>query len=253
MRIRNASRETRNVPLTMWWRKVSLTRTVPNVKLRGRDGAVPVGGNSLEPRDFTLTGALVAPQNLTGEAARSRLVQDVDDLLGFLSNGSVEITRSSRDDRILKAEFVDQNLSWDGRYLDVGVELLFRADDPYFYSWRTAEQFEQLTNGREFVVSTVGGNVPIYPNILLIGQAGTVNPKLINLTTGQSVQYVGTLADSARLSIDTSRTHATVDGKGVMSKVAPIPFVFTLQPGVNRLRYEGGAVGFYINWREKWR
>lgn len=253
MRMRNASGDTREVPNTMWWRKVPLTRSVPNTKLRGRDGAVPVGGNSLEPREFTLEGTMQAPQGYSKSVARKKLVQDVDELLGFVSNGPVEITRSGSDDRILKCQLTDQNLDWQNPYDWLELDLTFRADNPYFFSWRTAEQRAELVNEQTFIVSTVGGNALIYPDIRIIGRtAQSINPKITNLETGEYLAFSGPIPPQQVLVVDTGRSHATLNGAGVVSKLTPLPFHFPIHPGINRLKYQGGSVGFYIAYRERW-
>lgn len=254
MRMRNASGDTREVPNTMWWRKVPLTRSVPNTKLGGRDGAVPVGGNSLEPREFTLEGTMQAPQGAPMSVARRKLVQDYDEFLGFIMDGPVEITRSGQDDRVLKCEFVGGGEpEWHPTYTQVTADFSFRADDPRFLSWRTADQREELTNERVFTVTTVGGNMPIYPKIIFIGRtAQSVNPKLTNLETGEYIQFSGAIPPQQTLIIDTERSHATLGGAAVVSKLTPLPFFFPIHPGINRLKYQGGDVGFYISFREAW-
>lgn len=251
--MRNSFGDVRTVPLTMWWRKVPLSRTVPNTKIRGRDGAVPVGGNSLEPREFTLEGTLQAPQDVPKDEARRLLVRDFDDLLGFVSGGEIEITRSGWDDRVLKAQFTGGEPEWHRSYTEVTISWTFRADDPYWHSWRTAEDARELVNEQVFVVSTVGGNAPIHPLVRFRGRgSGTANPNLFNMTTGEGLNFVGTIPTGQVLEIDTARSHATLNGAGAVSKMAPIPFFWTLKPGLNRLRYVGPPMGLYLNWRERW-
>lgn len=253
MRVRNADGEAREFPDTLAWREVTLERTVPNTKLRGRDGAVRVGGDSLEPREFELKGVLQGDVERPLLECRQRLVQEADEWLGFLLRGALEITRSGWDERALTCVCTGHTFTWGRDYTWLEVTFTFRADDPYWYAWRAATVERNMQPGAELIITTAGGSASIYPALSLIAGPGCVNPTLTNHTAGDHVQYVGTVPQGQLLEITTHRSHATLNGAGCVGKMSPIPFYFRLFPGRNRITYAGGGPALVrAEFRERW-
>ena len=78
----------------------------------------------------------------------------------------------------------------------------------------------------------------------------TMNPRLENSTTGETIEYVGLIAEGQTLTIDMGEQTASLDGLNVISNLVG-DFV-SLAPGANRLIYSvsGDAGASEIGWSE---
>lgn len=78
----------------------------------------------------------------------------------------------------------------------------------------------------------------------------TQNPQLENSTTGETIEYVGMIAEGQTLTIDMGEQTASLDGLNVISNL--VGDFISLAPGANRLIYSvlGDAGASSIGWSE---
>lgn len=78
----------------------------------------------------------------------------------------------------------------------------------------------------------------------------TMNPQLENSTTGETIEYVGLIAEGQTLTIDMGEQTASLDGLNVISNL--VGDFISLAPGANRLIYSvsGDAGASEIGWSE---
>ena len=78
----------------------------------------------------------------------------------------------------------------------------------------------------------------------------TQNPQLENTTTGETIEYVGVIADGQTLVVDMGEQTASLDGLNVISNL--VGDFIQLAPGANRLIYTvtGDAGASQIGWSE---
>lgn len=78
----------------------------------------------------------------------------------------------------------------------------------------------------------------------------TTNPQLENSTTGETIEYVGTIAEGQTLTIDMGEQTASLDGLNVISNL--VGDFISLAPGANKLIYSvsGDAGASEIGWSE---
>lgn len=100
------------------------------------------------------------------------------------------------------------------------------------------------------------GNVASHPLLRIDGPV--VNPSIINTTMGRTLDFLITLNEGERLTIDTDAGNATVGGQSVLSTLtgtsSPVSD-FVLERDVNAVTYSpdsGGALGLVVLYRDAW-
>lgn len=96
---------------------------------------------------------------------------------------------------------------------------------------------------------TVNSIEYVYPVWVVEGY--TVNPRLENLTTGEAIQFTGTVPAGSTLKIDMLKQTATLDGVNVLAKVSGS--WARLEAGKNRINYiasNTNAANSNVEWAE---
>jgi hypothetical protein len=165
---------------------------------------------------------------------------------------------------------------WDqGRRIGIiPVQFLMYAEDPRFYDntlqGASAPFGGPATTGFAFSFGfnlsfgvvvpvsgadvTVGGNRPTPAVITIPGPA--VNPRIINVTDGLSLDFVVTLGASDILTIDLGNRTVTLNGNINLRNTLQRPDWWLFNPGVTNIVYGGGSSSggpAVISFRNAWR
>lgn len=221
VRLTNALRAEKILPLTMFFKRVPLEIEVPSQPLFGLDGDVVTGKPTLRPRQFVLEGRIYHPN-------KERIRQELDSILSFLMHPPIEVYRHHTHDRFLRAHALGAPQDW----IDLGAELSLQipmiAHDPYWYG----PEVEVTVFGTQTI--TVEGTAPTYP---LITTAGSVSSLVVsNALTGKEFVVEGA---TGVIGVDCNKRSMSVTVGGV-NRIDLIDEDWVLHswellPGVNRI------------------
>ena len=221
-------------------------------------------------RPITMTGLILNPASATERNARSdKLTRAADALradatLAFTPSGgvpSVMWVRKNQPTRITGA--------WQKQF-----QLALVAADPRIYSsalhTSTVSAGTSTPVGRSYdkgygidygpaspvgqALVTNAGTTLTYPVLTITGPAS--NPQITNMTTGQRISLIYTLADGEQLVVDT--LNRTVRLGGTTDRYGAVDFGNTswwgLVPGVNDIRLASFSSGasLRVDWRDAW-
>lgn len=99
-----------------------------------------------------------------------------------------------------------------------------------------------------FSINNTGGDV--VTRGLLVVKGSSTNPRIVNNTTGESIQYSGTVASGSNLVFDLGAMAVTLDGEDAYDDVTigdnQTQF-FSLATGVNSITFSGGGT-LEVHW-----
>lgn len=102
-----------------------------------------------------------------------------------------------------------------------------------------SETYEEIYEGIPALEFDLPGNVPVYPILRAYGPANGV--EVVNATTGARIKFTDTIlaTDADYVEIDHVNRIARINGAGLAidTIVLPMSSWWTLEPGVNSLRY----------------
>lgn len=247
VKLYNALDESIIMPLTMSWTTLSRGRRVPITEILA-GGGVLSGEEKPEVRTFSVSGSIYY-QNY------SEMRSFLDDLLLFLENSPIRVYQDETDNRFIYARLLSATDNWLDNRAELELTLEFIASDPYFYSVEHVE-IQQLTNSPlEFPVY-VGGNLDVYPFILINKNSGTLESlEIENLTTSRNIKFTENI--SSDITIDNKNILVLAGDTSILSEVNTEWLVdtITLSPGENNIKITSdGTFDYtvYIKWRSKW-
>lgn len=139
--------------------------------------------------------------------------------------------------------------------LRAGFAIEFLADDPYWYGLTESSDVQTLVaaNLKTWAVTNNGGTRT--PPVIEISRTSAANDqanvKITQSTTGQYMQWTGSLASGTKLLFDCVNSRCSVAGGNGLNAFSGS--FFNLESGLNNLRYDGpGNVTITTNWRERW-
>jgi len=198
MTLTNRLGATFELPLTMALTKVNHTITVESERNTG-DGSV-FTGSSVDPRPFTIDGALYYK---TKSANRDV----IDELKHFLKYAPIEVDRGD------SRNIIAYPTSFNAEYLDDDVEITLSigmtALDPYFYgAYQTYEQ--TLTLPDSIAVAPLSEAYPV----ITLAITGTVTDPTLT-ADGQTIEIAGEYT-TGTIIVDCKRMRATYEGVGII-------------------------------------
>lgn len=245
MRIVNAVGTIYDFPLSFWSRREPLPISVPAVAVDGR--SVITGKSNPQARTLEIEGALIGQ-------SRANLRGQYDTLLGLLALPPLRFYARDQLTRYLTGYLESAEAEWRGSD-ELGVRLSLLVPDPLWAAdTESAYTSAALGNDATFNLTSTG-TAPSRPLIRLTGTASTQNPTLTNLTTGEQIALVGSLANGEVLEVDCSRmTAKRLPSTNALHELSSASlFGLRLDPGTNNMRVNvTGSMGVEVRWRDRW-
>lgn len=246
MRIVNAVEAIYDFPLSFWSRREPLPISVPAVAVDGR--SVIVGKSNPQARTLEIEGAFIGQ-------SRANLRSQYDALLGLLSLPPLRFYARDQLTRYLTGYLESAEAEWRGSD-ELGVRLSLLIPDP-LWAADTENSYTSAALGHDATFNLINaGTAPSRPLIRLTGTASIPqNPTLTNLTTGEQIALVGSLASGEVLEVDCSRmTAKRLPSTNALHELSSASlFGLRLDPGTNNMRVNvSGSVGVEVRWRDRW-
>lgn len=257
----NARGEAKLLPLEMAVQGYPAQLDIPGIEIAGKHGeVVDRTMMRVRPRDVTVSGHISGLDRDHADRLRNEIV-------GFAYGANpICIYRHADAETYVVGDLVSVDHAYKvghhgGRLFTLALQ--FRVSNPFHYS----VAFTQETFGGG-TVTVVNDGIAVNPVVWLEGSA--VNPKLYNRTTGQTLQFLGTLAAGEIVAVDCERVRAhkvpngTVDGfvypaqvsgdfegPSVVGQMADEWLVhsWTLAPGTNIVE---ATNKFHLSYRARW-
>lgn len=245
MRIVNAVGQQFDFPLSIWMRREPLPISIPALAVGGR--SVVTGKPTPSARTLDLEGAFIGLN-------RANLRSQYDALQTVLSKPPLRFYAREQLTRYLTCYVEQIEAEWrDPRELGINISLL--APDPVWVAdTESSYTAASLGNNATFNL-TNSGTAPAPPLIRLTGTGSTQNPTLSNLSTGEQIALVGSLANGETLEVDCARmTAKRLPSTNALHQLSSASlFGLRLDPGVNNMRVNvTGTVGVEVRWRDRW-
>jgi len=217
-----------------------------------RRHGIIIGKPLYDKTKLKMTGQVIGAD---AEAARTNLDTVLQVLLGI---NTMRRDNNLRDMYLFSDRFmrgVPMNWSDDGamaiRRL-INFDFDFTVPEPFsrFINW--SRHVETISSSPDAFDLTAGGNVFTKPVIYVIAdQGGAVDDcTLENLTTGESVSYLGTIASGDTLVIDCLAE--TVENDGADDLANHTGDFLHLLSGLNKMKFTGDACTLKIDWVKRW-
>ena len=166
----------------------------------------------LEPRTLRASGTI---KECTPEEADKLASHLRGQLVG---RGKLKLRRNATDDRYIEVECTNITHNYHRGHFGGSLFTLtmtFQADDPFWYQSELSEIHDTIELTPPITLRTItnNGNAPVYPIIWIPGPF--TNPKLTNYTTGQTLQFTGTIPEEGYLILDGHGRTAIVIGGNV--------------------------------------
>ena len=237
----NALGATKILPPSMSWRLNRFEVSRPNVRLYG-DGAVPVGKNTIEPRQLTLSGSIFYPSKL-------QIAEEVDSIVSFLQHPPIQCYRKETDERYLICypTAIPQEVLDGGA--EIALDIHMTAFDPYWYGVETVMSASGL--GPLVLDCANSGNAPTLPII-----RGTVGGDILitNTNNGNKIELLGLIAGDS-IYIDCANMYIAINGEPALlwANNEWLLYSLSLLPGNNKITVEGpGTKTIEITYRPRW-
>lgn len=209
------------------------------VRLPGVPGAFDADGDgqAREPltitRNFELVESSYAAVDATLDALRKKANLGLKTLVVEMRDGSQRATPAKL--KRVKAPMKPEYL------LHSPVEMTFEVPWPWFEEL-TATTTTQNGDGN-FSINNTGGDRIIKGLITITGPS--VDPLILNNTTGEFIQYTGTISGGSELVIDLGAYTALLDSVAAWANVsigAQQTRLFSLAVGLNDIDFSGGGI-----------
>lgn len=245
MRIVNAVGQQFDFPLSVWMRREPLPISIPALAVGGR--SVITGKPTPSARTLEIEGAFIGLN-------RANLRSQYDALQTVLSKPPLKFYAREQLTRYLTCYVEQIEAEWRGSD-ELGVRLSLLIPDP-LWAADTENSYTSAALGNDATFNLINaGTAPSRPLIRLTGTGSTQNPTLSNLSTGEQIALVGSLANGETLEVDCARmTAKRLPSTNALHQLSSASlFGLRLDPGTNNMRVNvTGSVGVEVRWRDRW-